>query len=154
MIDQCNHNRELRDVLERLETNLLVPIVAGELPSWINEVCSAWKEAAHTITMHVCGRLPLQYDEIANQDSDLLRRVEELKADNEAILKEMDCLQPIVTWLAEHASDFEPDELKLKHHVALLTKDCIAFLQHVKKHELAVQTWFVEAFNRDRGVGD
>jgi hypothetical protein len=77
-----------------------------------------------------------------------------MKSEDEAIASTWAGLNSIIDWLTEHASDFEPDEAKLKQHIALLTKEGNELIQRVKKQHLAVVTWFHEAFNRDRGVAD
>jgi hypothetical protein len=53
---------------------------------------------------------------------------------------------------AEHAPKFEPDEEKVSGHVKSLVDAGVELVTNVRKQEAAVQTWFVKAFTRDRGV--
>src|SRR5437870_2463053 len=80
-----NPQNELKTALANFETALLTPIVSGELATWIEELQTGWSEASAQIHYHIKHLHPRQYDEIAQQDPELLPRVELLKAEDEAI---------------------------------------------------------------------
>ncbi len=58
-------------------------------------------------------------------------------------------------WRASlRAPEVEPDEGQANNHVQALIDEAMAFIMRARKQEVAVQTWYVEAFNRERGGGD
>jgi hypothetical protein len=145
---------ELRVALERLETALATPIVGGELVAWIKDVQKAWHEASaqiHYHTKHVHAR---QFSQISNEDPELIPQTEKLRAVDAEIETDREELNRLLQRLAEHAPKFEPDEEKIREHVDGLADAGTAFINRVRKQEVAMRTWFVEAFNRDRGVAD
>jgi len=114
----------------------------------------AWSEAGaqtHFHTKHLHGR---QYDEIAKQDPELLPRLDLLKAEDAAIEQLRDQLNQTVIRVAKHAPSFEPDEEKAQKFTKTLIDDGLAFVIRVRKQSVAVQTWYIEAFNRDGGSVD
>lgn len=145
---------ELKTALANFETTLVTPIVSGELAGWTEGVEKAWTEASAQIHYHVEHLHPRQYDEIANQDPELLPRIELLKAEDEAIEQQREQMATTIKRVAEHAPKLEPDEEKAQKHTKTLIDDGTSFLARVRKQEVAVQTWYVEAFNRDGGAVD
>jgi hypothetical protein len=85
---------------------------------------------------------------------ELLPKVEQLQAEDKAILEECDALDQMVARTTSHAPKLEPDEEKARQHTKVLTDAGIALVTRVRKQETALQTWYVEAFNRDRGAVD
>ncbi len=149
-----NPQNELRMALADFETDLMTPIVSGELGTWIEEVEEGWAETSAQIHYYVKHLHPRQYEEIASQDPALLPRIELLKAEDEAIEQLREQIATTVKRVAEHVPKLEPDEEKAQKHTQTLIDDGTAFLARVRKQEIAVQTWYVEAFNRDRGAVD
>ncbi len=149
-----HHDGDLKTALANFETNLVTPIVEGELTSWIEHVKTGWSEASAQIHYHIKHLHPRQYDEIGKQDPELLPRIETLKAEDEAIEQQREQLATTMNRVTQHAPKLEPDEGKAQKHTQTLVDDGTAFLTRVRKQEAAVQTWYVEAFNRDRGAVD
>ncbi len=77
-----------------------------------------------------------------------------LKAEDEAIECDLEKLGHTMSRMAEHLPKLEPDEAKAQPHVQSLMDQSVALVARVRKQEVAVQTWFAEAFNRERGGGD
>jgi hypothetical protein len=153
-MNQSISENELREALASFETSVATPIVSGELPDWADKVQKAWSEASAQVHYHVKHLRPRQYQEISNEDPALFQQVELLKAEDEAIEQEREKLNDRVTRVASHAPKVEPDEGKANHYVQSLIDDALAFVIRARKQEVAVQTWYVEAFNRERGGGD
>lgn len=145
---------ELLITLEAWETALDTPVVSGELQAWMEQVQSAWQDVASKVEQHAGELHPRQLKQIADQDPELIPQVEKLKAEDEEIQKDRESLERRLSTLAEHAPDFEPNEEKIKQHVEALAKHGISFVNRVRKQEVALDTWFMEAFQRDRGVAD
>lgn len=149
-----NPQNDLKTALSNFETSLLTPTVSGELPAWMDEVQKSWAEASAQIHYQVRHLHPRQYEEISKQDPELLPRIELLKAEDEAIEQQREQLAQLINRIGEHAPKLEPDEEKAEKHVKALVDEGTTFLIRVRKQEVAVQTWYVEAFNRDRGAVD
>lgn len=149
-----NPQENLKTALANFETGLVTPIVSGDLAEWLDEVKKYWSEASVQVHNHVKHLHPRQYDEISKQDPELLPRVELLKAEDDAIEQQREHLSGIIQRIAEHAPKLEPDEEKAQKHTKTMIDDGIAFLTRVRRQEAALQTWFVEAFDRDAGAVD
>jgi hypothetical protein len=144
----------LKMALDRLETSLVEPVMAGELIDWVRDVQDAWNEAAEHVREHVVEIHPRQFQEMASEDAELLPRTEKLRSDDEAIGEDLEEFARTLHRFAEHAPKFEPDEEKIAKHTRDLVDEGIELITRVRKQEAAVQAWFLEAFTRDRGVAD
>jgi hypothetical protein len=144
----------LRDALATFETSVTTPVISGELSDWIMKVKKSWGVVSSRIDEQVRDLHPQQFNEIAETDAALLRQVELLRAEDEAIELDRDKLNQAIARMAEHLPKLEPDEAKAQPHVQNLVDQSVALVTRVRKQEVAVQTWFAEAFNRDRGGGD
>jgi hypothetical protein len=91
---------------------------------------------------------------MAEEDQELLPQIERLKAEDEAIEHEREHIGNMVERDAQHVPKLEPDEAKAQKHVQNLIDEGLAFITRTRKQEVAVGTWLVEAFNRDRGTAD
>ena len=145
---------ELKAALATFETSLLTPTVSGELAAWFEEVQKSWEEASAQIHFHVKHLHPRQYDEISKQDPELLPRIEKLQVEDDAIEQQRAHLSQLIGRVGQHAPKLEPDEEKAQKHVRTIVDAGTAFLIQVRKQNVAVQTWYVEAFSRDRGAVD
>jgi hypothetical protein len=153
-MNQTNSETELREALASFETSVATPIVSGELPDWTDKVQKAWSEASAQVHYHVKHLHPRQYQEISSEDPALFQQVELLKAEDETLEQQREKLNQKVTSVTTHAPKLEPDEGKANNHVQSLIDEGLAFVVRARKQEVAVQTWYVEAFNRERGGGD
>jgi uncharacterized coiled-coil DUF342 family protein len=149
-----NSHDDLKAVLTEFETSLLTPTISGELASWLEEVQKTWEEASAQIHFHVKHLHPRQYDEISKQDPELLPRIDQLRAEDEVIEQQRAQLAQSIGRVGQHALKMEPDEEKAQKHIKVIVDVGTAFLIQVRKQEVAVQTWYVEAFNRDGGAVD
>lgn len=150
----CTPERELREALETFETALATPVVAGELASWSDGAQKAWNELSVQIHYHLGHLHPRQFQQIAGEDPEMHACVEKLKAEDAKVEQDREALGRIVTRVAAHAPKFERDEEKIRQHTQHLIDTGLAFVARIRKQEIAIQTWFMEAFNRDRGVAD
>jgi len=150
----ANQESELKAALDVLETSIATPIVPGALATWLADVQHAWAEAAAQVHFHVKHLHPRQFEEIAQQDPELLPRIELLKAEDAAIEEERGKLSERVVRMVEHAPQLEPDEEKAQRHLKGMIDDVSALILRVRKQTVALQTWYMEAFNRDGGAVD
>jgi hypothetical protein len=143
-----------KSAVDDFERSLLRPLLSGELPNWVKEVHQDWREAASHIHYQIKHQHPRQYEEIAQQDPELLPRIDLLKREDAAIEVERETINQAVDRVAEHLPKLEPDEGKAEKFTKPLIDDGMAFIARVRKQVIAVQTWYIEAFNRDRGAVD
>ena len=146
--------RELRSSLESLETSLATPIVSGELSAWANQVGSAWADTRPRVRNQLVHAHQKQYEEITSQDPELFARVEKLKAEDAALEEQIESFNRLVDRLADLAPLAEPDERKFHALVEELQKRGVELITRMRRQLVAVQTWYQEAFIRDRGVAD
>jgi hypothetical protein len=147
-----NPDCQLRNALEHFETTLVAPIVGGEFQDWMSRVMSTWTELSTQINYHADQLHPSQFHEIEQADPEMLPRVELLKTEDDAIEQQRDQFNHLVKRLSEVAPKVESDEKRVENPAALLSAHGIALVTRVRTQEVALQTWFVEAFSRDRGV--
>jgi len=145
---------DLRSTLATFETSLLTPTVSGELSGWLEQVQKTWDEASAQIHYHLKHLHPRQYEEISKQDAELLPRIDQLRDEDESIEQHRSQLSQSIGRVGQHVPKLEPDEEKAQKYVKSVVDAGTAFLIQVRKQEIAVQTWYVEAFNRDGGAVD
>jgi len=149
-----NPEAELKSALETFEACLLRPVVSGDFAAWAGELQHSWGDASAQIHFHVRHLHPRQYDEISKQDPELLPRIELLRAEDAAIEEQRAKLNQSVARVAQHGPKLEPDEEKAQKHTKPVLDEATSFIARVRKQSLAVQTWYMEAFNRDGGAVD
>jgi hypothetical protein len=149
-----NTDNDLRGALETFETSLATPIVSGELTVWSDHVRAAWTRLLPLVRKQLTKLHPKQYDEITGQDPELFAQIDKLKAEDAALDECSRGLDQTTERVAKLAPLVEPDERKFSEHMAHLQKHGTEFVARVRKQQVAVQTWYQEAFVRDRGVAD
>ena len=149
-----NPDRKLRIALEAFETSLATPIVSGELAPWSEQVQRVWAELCPLVQYQVTALHPKQFQEITDQDPELFAQVDNMKAEDAHLEENRKSLDQLIQRLANLAPLVEPDERRFHDYMAQLQKEAIDYMARVKKQLVAVQTWYVEAFNRDRGIAD
>ena len=149
-----NHESDLKEALTGFEESVLTPVVPGELPTWAEQVQAAWNEASAQVHHQVQQLHPRQYEQIVEQDPELLPRIELLKNEDQAIEVECDELHKLISRVTRCTPEVEPDEGKASHDIQSLLDGATQFISRVRKQSIGVQTWFSEAFARDRGAVD
>jgi hypothetical protein len=145
---------ELRAALDTFETSLAIPIISGELANWSQQVQSAWQKANDQILRQLADLHPKQLKQIAKEDPELSAQVEKLKTEDAALEAGRASLDRVVDELGRVAPLVGADERKATDCAAMLVENGIVFVGRFKKQQVAVDTWFQEAFTRDRGVAD
>jgi hypothetical protein len=145
---------ELRAALTSFETSITTPVVSGELADWVEKAMKTWTEASSQVHFQTKHAHPRQYEEIAKADATLLPRVEALRAEDHAIEVDREMLHQMLSRIDRQVPNLEPNEVKAQPYLTKMMDDAVAFVARVRKQEVAVQTWFGEAFNRERGGGD
>ena len=147
-------DRRFREAVDRFETALLTPQVAGEVAAWADSLLQAWRGLTPLLCRRIDDVHRPQYKEIAREDPENLARVAHLKAEDEAILSCLEKLGVTINELSQCASILPREETPLQDATAGVVECGGKFLLKLKAQEVAVRTWLMEAFNRERGVGD
>lgn len=154
MVNPRSPDDELKSALAEFETDLLRPIVSGERMAWVGEVKKSWAEASAQVHYHVKHLHPRQYDDMSKQNPEMLPRIDLLSAEDDTIEEQREHCAQAIARAVSFAAAMEPDEEKAEKHTTQLVEAGIAFITRVRKQEIAVQTWYIEAFDRDRGAVD
>ena len=144
----------LQAKLESLEKHLETPVVPGEQFAWLRAADTALMEVGLALRTQIARAHPQQFAEIETEDAELIRRVEQLQAEDREITESFRELQTEVEQLAQQADRIAPDEGPLENKVSRFADRALALVIQVRKQEQAIDTWTHEAFNRDRGVAD
>lgn len=144
---------ELAEALGAFETALATPIVPGELEPWAETLQAKAKRLEPLLHRRIADHEKC-FSQIEKADPELIKRVENLKSEDEEIHSEFQSLSERIASLAERAPDTEPGETVANRQVPELVDNGLAFVIRVRKQEVALRTWLVEAFQRDRGPVD
>ena len=142
------------DALERLESDFLTPIVPGELVSWLGTVSESAQFAGAMLWRHVEGDNQTEYAEIIAQDREMFARVEQLKTGDRECYRQMEALLDHIIRFQRESLRQEWNESMARFPVETLIKQGLAWVIDAKRQEKSRETWFNEAFQRDRGGGD
>jgi len=145
---------QLKAAIDTFEASLVRPIVSGELRAWLDELRTSWKEAAAQVHFHAKHLHPRQYEAIAKQAPELLPRIELLRSEDHAIEEQRERFAHALERIAGHTPSVEPDEAKAVKLIESLVDDGTKLIFRIRRQSSAVQTWYLEAFNRDDGAVD
>jgi hypothetical protein len=177
-----SQQEQLQGALSEFEERASVPLVPGELESWLEEVKAAWQALWPQLQVQAQYIHAKEFAQIAEEDPELSCRVREMREEDTAIMAQSDevadQLKYIETRLAQGTADPNLNEKKVRHDAtepkpnvtdfrdvgAMETelKDdvdqfvslSLAVVSRIRKQEVAVRTWLVEAYTRDKGVMD
>lgn len=143
----------LKPAIERLETALVMPVVPGELTTWAANVRQAFDE---TIAVWEARRAADDQNlkEIGEQDPELLYKVEQLKAEREEAWRHAQEVSEMIGRIEHRAEAVEPDERLAQKQLEDTVARGLDFVIRLRKLDAELTTWLLEAFQRDRGVGD
>lgn len=145
---------DFRTAVESLETCLMTPRVPGELVGWVDAVQTALKNVGKALTPQIECEHHALFEQITSEDPELHTRIDSIKAGDEQSQSELNTLQDRVTALQKGVPQVEPDEARLETELRSFIESGLSFVLHLRKQEVAIDTWFKEAFNRVRGIGD
>ncbi len=140
--------------LNDLETQLETPVVPGELRGWLEVAQQTFAALLPALQSYIADRHRSVIELIADQDPGLLTRVEHLKGEDQQIVAELERQLKIATSVSQHSDLWEPDEGRADQAVQKMVDEGLALVIRIRKQEAAINTWFGEAFERDRGVAD
>ena len=158
MIDERQHfttPEPLAEAMAQLERRLETPIVPGELSAWSVSATEAFDQAMPRVGEHIAKDHAEQLKAIRDQDAKLAHRVSQLVDEDGRILTEFTALHHALGEVARKCQ--EPPVAKSGPAYDTgreLADRGLELIVAFRKQEAAVATWFVEAFQRDRGSVD
>jgi hypothetical protein len=143
----------IKPALEALETLFAAPMVPGEHVAWTESLTEQWSSLEPEIRQHL-GAHERQYKQMLEVDQEMFKRVELLRQEDQAIAAEVDALDELIDRLRLKTPIAEPNEARTDKEREAVASGGLAFVMRLRKQEVAINTWFSEAFNRDRGPVD
>jgi hypothetical protein len=140
--------------LARFETCLETPVVPGELPTWLASAKKSCDEIGVLLRDEINSAHKKLLGEMARRDMALATRAEALKAKDSELFGQQNDIRVELESLLARADHFEPHESKLDEEVSRLVDAALGFVIEARKQNTALTTWYMEAFDRDRGVAD
>lgn len=148
-----NPQAELKRAVDAFEASLVLPSNVGDVQIWLENLRTAWAEASAQIHYDLKHLHPRQYEAIAAQDSELLPRIELLRVEDQAIEEERERITQEIECTESYAFSAAPGEAVGRQFGELIS-DGMSFISRVRKQGAALQSWYLEAFNRDGGTVD
>lgn len=145
---------KFEESLKRLTICLQTPLVPGEMEAWVAAVREACDDAGALLRHRIEFVHPAEYAQIVKEDPELFRQVDQMKEGDRQSLEQLEAFAGRLGQLGQAAPRCEPDEQRLDKTLSTLIDNGLALVMHAQKQEVARRTWLVEAFNRERGVGD
>ncbi len=176
-------HEQLQGELAELEERLGSPVMPGELESWLEEVRTCWQSLWPQLQMQTQYIHAKEFAQIAEEDPELSARVREMREEDTAIMALCDQVADQLTWIEDrlekgitestllnepspdsNSKDVDPTERDFHNEGAMeadLKQDLeqfvtagLALVTRIRKQEITIRTWLVEAYTRDRGVMD
>jgi benzoyl-CoA reductase/2-hydroxyglutaryl-CoA dehydratase subunit BcrC/BadD/HgdB len=151
---ESDESHEIDSLLFHLELCLETPVVPGELPSWSAATRQAAEALAEALQNEIHENHPDDFAEISNQDPDLLRQVEQLRAEDTKLLQQYEEFAGKISRFRERAERAEPHESKLDEQLSEIVEEGLALVIRIRTQQQAISTWLMESFQRDTGVAD
>jgi hypothetical protein len=137
-----------------LETALHTPFISGELETWVTTLQRAVDTVEPTLNHELETVHREQFAVIGRESDHLATRVPDLVAADKGIREGFDRFKARIKDLEPRAEKVGPDEGRVNHHLTELIQQGIALVNEIRRQDVAVRTWWVEAMNRDTGTID
>ena len=144
----------VKERVAALEDALSVPQVPGELSDWAENACQAAQQLAQALEVELSELRGQQFGDILKQDPALAPRVEEMRRADTEQLHVCQRLAKQLCTIEDQSEKRSEAETSLHERVAHLTECGLRLVVDLRKQDAAIDTWFQEAFQRDRGEGD
>lgn len=152
-----NHHHELGPLDEALwefEQAVLSPVVPGELVSWTESATAATATLQQALKQRVSDDHPRVLDAIAEADTELISRVEQLREEDTHLVESIAEVREAADRMHSLADDVEPQEDVFSELLDWFQTKAEGLAIRIKKQEQAIDTWYQEASQRDRGPVD
>ena len=154
MSNSSNVNDQLKDALERLEYAAESPVVPGESVAWLQSLLNALRQVSCSYHVQVRSAHEDQFEAIGIEDPALFARVEKMREEDKAIVREVDRCAANLRNLLEFREGEPDNEEAALQRAPDLAHDVLVLVIRIRKQEVALTTWLQEALQRDRGRAD
>ena len=144
----------LEVALERLMQAFSTPVVPGELVSWAETAVAASRRVESALADQIKTIHPGLFDQIAQEDPELLTHVEHMRSEDEAQLAAAEHLAAKAEQIQKAADAVEPREDVMEEAIERFNEAALELFAQINKQEAAIATWLQEALQRDRGPVD
>lgn len=144
----------MQAALSGFENNVNAPVVPGEAANWLDQVQASLNELKDTYVEQVDEGHVAAFRQIRDEDPEMLRRVEQMRTEDREISGEFDAVRRRLELLESVTRRVRQDEKRVESAVAEFVPLGQALVARIRQQEVAVRTWLMEAFNRDRGIAD
>jgi hypothetical protein len=97
---------------------------------------------------------PRSYHAILKNNTELAARVEQMKAEDQEVLKDFEKLLAEARDLRATMGDRPMDEKAFEPRRDSMVEQGLAFILRARKQRVAVSTWMSESLRRETGAGD
>ena len=140
--------------LQKLETNLETPVVPGDLSSWISNLRGSIDTVGRLLHDVVVDSHEQCFRQIQEQDPELSPRVQQLRNEDQELLRDFEAVAGAISNLEKQNGDRVANQADSDDKIAEIVQLGLAFVIRTRTLETTLSTWHMEAFQRDRGVGD
>lgn len=140
--------------LQRLEQSVEAPVVPGESQRWLQNAVKTLERVLLLLQGNVNKAHGESFAAIGSEDSGLLARVQRMQREDVAIGAELKNLAERSDGLLEIVSQAQEGEHNVNESLNSFADDTIALIIRIRKQEAALETWYNEALQRDRGTVD
>jgi hypothetical protein len=144
---------EFDKTLQAFESQLATPLVPGEVLQWSSSTGNVTEKLRRVLETRRAD-YDSQLKDIAAQDAEMFRRVEQLQLLKDDVFKRFEQLDRLIVAIKKPVDIDEDREAKMRPAIEKLSADGLALAIDVRKLDREIATWYVEAFQRDRGVVD
>lgn len=130
------------------------PFVPGELGRWMDAVADAFGRLTEFLNRQRQDVHSDEFRDIAREDPGLLRRVELMREEDRGIAEGRIQLSRRIDDLKLRIAGVGADEAAMRPELNEFVEAAQRFVARVRKQEVTVRTWWMEAFMRDRGEAD
>lgn len=149
-----NEQEAFDEAIQEFESQFATPVVPGELISWVAQAQQCAAELQSAFEVRNRSSYSRQLEEIGRQDPELLPRVQQLQAAGDELLARFDKLERVLAALSTPTDKLQDRESQMQAAIEKATESGLHLAIAVRKHDKEIATWFVEAFQRDRGDVD
>jgi hypothetical protein len=153
MTQEQTSNRELDEKIGAFEKALQTTRVPGELSDWIYAVGRGLSELKEEYKRQASNDHRTAFRKILNEDVVMQPTIAKLREADEQIMQKIMEVENLVASVAVqlNASNDQREDLERTGKVFEMGQQ---ILFSVRKQEQDLTTWYIEAFQRDNGVGD
>ena len=140
--------------LAKLEEQLELPYISGELAAWSTELHHILADVSHQVRASVATHHNNAYETIVKSQINLRQQVDKLRSEEPDILAALDAFEQSVNRFASSIDETLLAGQQFQPKREQLILEGLALVLRIRRHRAAIDTWLGEALQRDNGVGD